>query len=295
MRKIATNYRTTALGGGFEVSEIMSFFTTCFSRSRVTVGRRESYPYWAMIYTMRGELTFSIDEELLHIRSGELIFYPANRLHSITAIDSLEWEVSFVTFKCESSYLESFVGRAFVPDRELSNRIQDLFRFGSPLFYNLPQNGSNTVGMYCNGDMEELMYIKSSLEFILSSLYLSVRRNRSFERANPAFLKAVEYMKSNLGMPITLSLLAKEVGVSVSTLKKAFEKESGGGVNQYYIKMKLARGAELLTRSAMTVGEIAEKLGFSSQFYFSEQFKKHYGVSPTAYRKQQSINCIELI
>ena len=102
-------------------------------------------------------------------------------------------------------------------------------------------------------------------------------------------------MQEHLGEPISLDNLAHIFGVSVSTLKKAFANESGGGVNQYYINMKLSYGAKLLSETELSVLQIAEKLGFSSQFYFSELFKKRYSLSPLSYRKQQKNNCREFL
>ena len=49
--------------------------------------------------------------------------------------------------------------------------------------------------------------------------------------------------------------------------------------------MRIEKAAGLLERSDQNIGEIADALGFSSQFYFSRIFKQSYGVSPSAYRK----------
>ncbi len=43
-------------------------------------------------------------------------------------------------------------------------------------------------------------------------------------------------------------------------------------------------GTELLTATAMPVSSIAEALGFASQFYFSNFFKKQTGMTPSQYR-----------
>ncbi|MBQ8409444.1 MAG: AraC family transcriptional regulator [Clostridia bacterium] len=288
------NYRTTELPEGIRVSRIMSFFTTCFDCATLVKNRRETYPFWAMIYTVKGDVTFQIGEEQYRVRAGELIFYPASVPHSIDNTEEKSWEVSFATFACDSVQMQSLVGRVFVPDAGIAERIRSLFRFGGKCFYNLPTRGDDTVGMFCRADELELMRIKSELEAVLTRLCLSLNQKRA-ERRNAAFAIAVEYMKAHLGRQITLSQLAGEVGVSVSTLKKAFQKESGGGVNSYYIDLKLSNAAKLLCESDLSVGEIADRLGFSSQFYFSELFKKRYGQSPSLYRKQQEAAWRELL
>ena len=45
------------------------------------------------------------------------------------------------------------------------------------------------------------------------------------------------------------------------------------------------RAKELLATTDMKLWEIAEETGFSDQFYFSRQFKKHTGMPPAFYAK----------
>ena len=85
-------YRTTQLPDGIRVGGIMSFFTTCFDGNAIVKNRRESYPFWALIYTQKGNVTFKIGEELYRVGAGEIVFYPADIPHSIVAVDSDAWE-----------------------------------------------------------------------------------------------------------------------------------------------------------------------------------------------------------
>lgn len=288
------NYRTTDLPDSIRIQSIMSFFTTCFDTSSLARCRTESYPFWAMIYTIKGSLTFRIGEELYRVRAGEMIFYPPSIPHSILEFEEKSWEVYFVTFKSESQALWSLAGRVIVPDTGTVDRMRSLFRFGGKLFYNLPPKGDDTIGMYCRGGELDLMRVESELEAILSRLCLSLQSKKG-ERRSSVFSAAADYLNEHLGEQISLDTLAREVGVSVSTLKKAFQRESGGGVNSYYIDLKLSHAAKMLCESDLSVGEIADKLGFSSQFYFSEQFKSRYGISPLTYRKQEEKRCLEFV
>lgn len=288
------NYRTTELPEGIRVGKIMSFFTTRFDCGTLVKNRRETYPFWAMIYTLGGNMTFQIGEETYRVGAGELIFYPADLPHSIIDAGERMWEVSFVTFESQSPEMQALARKVLLPDAEMADRIRGFFRFGGRFFYNLPSKDSSTIGMYCNAHEFEKMKIRLELEEILSRLYLSVREKRP-ERKNTVFTLTTEYMQEHLGEPLSLQKLAAAAGVSMSTLKKVFQRESGGGVNSYYIELKLSYAAKLLCESEMTVGEIAERLGYASQFYFSEQFKARYGVPPMSYRKQQERSIRDLL
>ena len=284
--------RTTTLTQCFDVKEIMSFFSTCFDNTIFNLGNLESYPFWAFIYTEKGELTFKIGEKLYEVHDGEVIFYPANLPHTIASYKKREWKVCFATFTCESERMEFFENKIFTPDQALTKRISSLFAFGSEHFKN-PEKDDAVRGMFCDADENTLFKIKSEFEGILTDLYTEPTKTAA--RKSSLFNAAIEYMNAHMGEPISLSSLALELCVSVSTLKKVFQKESGGGVNKYYIDMKLDTAKKMLCEGDASIGEIAEKLGFSSQFYFSELFKSRYSLSPTAYRKHQTAENAKLI
>ena len=48
----------------------------------------------------------------------------------------------------------------------------------------------------------------------------------------------------------------------------------------------MKEAAELLKSKKYTVAEISDMLGYSDPKYFTEIFKKHYGVTPSAYMKK---------
>ena len=286
-------YRTTPLERCFDVTEIMSFFSTRFDNTRFHLGRPESYPFWAFIYTVKGDLTFKVNGKLYDVHDRQILFYPADLPHTIVSYKQKKWEVCFATFTCKSEQMTDLAERVFTPHAQLSERIRALFCFGCQYFHVRGQD-KTVIGMHCDADKAALFKIKSEFEGILTDLYISPSKKATVRKTS-LFATAVAYMREHMGEPISLSFLARELCVSVSTLKKAFQKESGGGVNQYYIHMKLNAAAELLGDSDLSVGEIAERLGFSSQFYFSELFKSRYSLSPTAYRKYQADENARLI
>lgn len=55
----------------------------------------------------------------------------------------------------------------------------------------------------------------------------------------------------------------------------------------YFTELRIQRACELLDRSDLQVGEIAEKLGFADRLYFTRLFSKHTGMPPTAYRQRR--------
>ena len=95
------------------------------------------------------------------------------------------------------------------------------------------------------------------------------------------FKKAVKYMIVNISLSLPLENIADYCNVSVATLKRIFIRYAGVGVHKYFLSLKIKRAKELLI-SGENVTTTAEKLGFSSQGYFSCAFKRETGVLPSS-------------
>jgi AraC family transcriptional regulator of arabinose operon len=63
--------------------------------------------------------------------------------------------------------------------------------------------------------------------------------------------------------------------VGYERFRKIFRESVGVSPHSYYVQKRIDAAINLLSRHDQTIGEIALKLGFSSQFEFSTQFKKY--------------------
>lgn len=79
--------------------------------------------------------------------------------------------------------------------------------------------------------------------------------------------------------------LARRIGVSRECLSKRFVRDVGTPLKRYLTSFLVQRASELLSHTTLNVKEVAEKLEFSSEFYFSRFFSKHTGMSPSAFRE----------
>jgi len=57
-------------------------------------------------------------------------------------------------------------------------------------------------------------------------------------------------------------------------------------ISRYYNLQRMKRAKELVLYGELNFSEIAQKLGYCSMAYFSEEFKRYEGITPTEYRKQ---------
>lgn len=85
------------------------------------------------------------------------------------------------------------------------------------------------------------------------------------------------------------SNLASLLGLSTSQTLRKVKATTGKSVNQYIREIKLTEAAKLIRETELTSAEIAYKVGFSSPSYFNKTFRKHFGITPGAYKAQEAI------
>jgi AraC-like DNA-binding protein len=98
--------------------------------------------------------------------------------------------------------------------------------------------------------------------------------------------RATTRIREHAGASPDVATLAQEAGYSVDHFSRVFSKITGRRPQIYVIEAKLERARQLLSESSLTVGEIAEVLGYREIFFFSRQFRQHTGCSPTEFRRR---------
>ena len=98
--------------------------------------------------------------------------------------------------------------------------------------------------------------------------------------------RCMTYIQSHTNIPIGVEDVAREIGRSSSYLMRRFKAELGMSVGDYISQCKLEEACDLLVYGERSLAEISAYLGYSSQSYFQNVFKKRYGMTPTQYRKE---------
>jgi len=99
--------------------------------------------------------------------------------------------------------------------------------------------------------------------------------------------QAMNFLEERADGTIRLAELAALVGVSSSHLSKLFREATGGGVLAHHTALKMARARHLLDTTHLTVAQVGREVGLQDQFYFSRQFRRLHGVSPSVYRAER--------
>jgi AraC family transcriptional regulator of arabinose operon len=101
----------------------------------------------------------------------------------------------------------------------------------------------------------------------------------------PPFLAVRRFIESEYAAPIRLPELAKQAKLSVPHFCAQFKRLFGTPAIDYLIRQRLHQAAYLLKDRNLRIKEVAQRVGYEDPYHFSRLFRKHYGVSPRAFRK----------
>ena len=142
-----------------------------------------------------------------------------------------------------------------------------------------PQKLSSTVDNLIENRRRIYEFYVSSLP---SSGELPTGRVSAMEQK---FLRSIqEYVSANLHRNITLDDIAEVVCMSPSSLYKKMKEYSGLSPMEYVMKVRLHRAVELLKDDSVSVQEVASAVGFNTHSFFSECFKREFGMTPRQWR-----------
>ena len=94
-----------------------------------------------------------------------------------------------------------------------------------------------------------------------------------------------KYLLEHYSEELNLGLLSSQFYLTPSYLSELFRRYTGETITGYLLKIRMEKAATLLSHSQQSLIEISEGVGYSDYNYFCRLFKRHYGMSPTRYRK----------
>lgn len=95
------------------------------------------------------------------------------------------------------------------------------------------------------------------------------------------------WLRLSFNRPITRAEMARRAGLAESTFAAAFRATYGVPPLRYLNDLRLERARDLLASSGASIEEVAAACGFNDLPWFSRNFRRRYGMTPSAWRRER--------
>ena len=169
-----------------------------------------------------------------------------------------------------------------------------IFRFDTELQHKIFRKLNDIFLLAQKTDpMRDLIIHQKFIEF-LTLLYLNQGQNlyRNESEMSPAEQKIyaiTSYIHSHYAEELSLNMLAQKFFISSYYLSHQFKDMTGFTVTDYIQMTRVRNVQALLVGTRIPITEASLRCGFNSFSQFNRIFRKHIGVAPSVYRKQNQI------
>lgn len=210
------------------------------------------------------------------VAPNQLLVVPPQVPHAYGASESAPWSIYWfhATGALLGAYLEEFGVTVAQPVVPLGDHVQFFLLFEEVL--DTLEHGFT---------MEHLLYAGHSLSHLLGVMLWQRQHALSAETdARAKIARSIEFMKAHLAEPLRVGRLAAVVNLSASHYATLFKRLTGYPPVDYLIRLRMQRAVQLLNTTQLCVKEIAVRVGYPDQFYFSRAFKQIHDHSPSVHR-----------
>ena len=249
----------------------------------------ESHDFWELLYVDSGSVRVTAGELRRELRQGQLIFHAPGEFHALAAAGAPP-DLIVVSFGCRSAEMERFrslVTDAGAAERALLARIvaEASAAFAGPL----GDPASRGLLRAADAPFGAEQLAAAALEELLIRL---LRRAGGHEKAarpggeaDDGFVRTAEYLERRVGESLTLEQICRDNFIGRSQLQKLFHEHTGGGVMDYFGRLKISAARRMIRSGRYNFTEVAARCGYQSVHYFSRRFRQLTGMSPSEYAR----------
>lgn len=223
-------------------------------------------------FTLHEGDVFLVRPDVLHYAYGEV-------QHEKYGVEFTEKYIAhYLTPASRAEYLSIFEQNHIVLNKEEKEEFRRVYR--------------DTLESFRAKKREESLCFAGVL-LLLGILKKAVLRQKNTQNSleqllpeAPESLRTVlAYIRSHYAGIHSLEMITEECYVNKFYLSRSFKKYMGITVMEYINMLRLEQACELLVKTDLGVGEIAENCGYVNKSHFSTLFKRNMGVAPLSFRK----------
>ena len=231
-------------------------------------------PTHALFYLKKGSFDMEIDGTGETVRPGDCLILPDYLHFRRNVTEPIEFVYVKFTDNLRCPYALSIpYGKVTLDDKK---------RF----CYNI----TRIEQLLDRDDALSINYLEHLLQDILFQITFS-QKNNGLRSEQPLFCNelvasATAYISENICNKILIKDICHAVCSNSSTLNFNFRREFDMSVGQYIMNERMKKAKHFLIGTTYSIAEIAKRCGFENIYYFSNAFKKMYGISPTEYKRK---------
>jgi len=165
-----------------------------------------------------------------------------------------------------------------------------MIELGSVMIHSILEQISDANKMFMLGDhfVSDMNGIanQEELTFTMNELLDNIMECRlpMGSECNRMIARAMDFIGKHFSEEISLQTIAEEVSLNPSYFSRVFKQATGNTFKEYLTKVRVEEAKRLLKYTDYPLLDIAIAVGYDSQSYFTQIFKKETGLSPNKYR-----------
>lgn len=238
------------------------------------------YDYYLLHAVEAGQGAFRTESDVFNLGPGDCFLIHPGQLVSYVSNPSDPWKYRWVAFTGDASH-DLVESAGFLPD-----------------FPVLHSSEMSQVPTYIQ-QIQERFHTKEEsshtaaigyLHLIWAEIMNHTSRPLQLEVVEPQVQRTVKqminYMTSQYAHPVSIEQMCTSLGYNRAYLSRIFKKETGISPVTYLLKLRIDQAKRLLReRPELSVEQVSASVGLTDPLYFSRQFKRFCGQSPSSYRK----------
>ncbi|MDO5135403.1 MAG: AraC family transcriptional regulator [Eubacteriales bacterium] len=253
----------------------------------------ERHDFWEFQCVDKGMARVRTDNGVHVLNKGQAIFHRPGEFHDLTAVGQTAPNIVVISFGCHSPSMD-FFNRRIVDisdtERSLMGMIIGEARrcIASPLDDPYLQKMEKRPDPPFGSQQLIRLYLEQMLIYIIrrngkSQLSVPDSQFSDLKTGSAAYNKILCYLEEHIQVSLTIEDICHDNLIGRSQLQKLFREQNGCGVIEQFSLMKIDLAKRLIRENQMNFTQISDFLGYSSIHYFSRQFKKISGMTPTEY------------
>ena len=237
--------------------------------------KRDPAPCFIIEYVVSGHGYLEVNDEKYKLNPGDAYFIHPGDFCTYYADKNDPYKKYWLNFSADFFFTEMLKSYK-IDDRVF--RGMDLSGFFDELFKLEDVSDTN----------DELFIPASKLIFSAIMELAQHKENDTVTSGRDIAYKVRNVLYKSISTRITIDDIAKKFYRSKNDINRQFKKQYGVTPHNFLLELRIGRAKNMLVNSRKTLSEIANHLCFSSEFHFSNTFKKKVGISPSEFRKNMT-------